>query len=69
MYLRRLRALTALITLLTTFSTSTLAADQGRIGNRPVGIDKTNAQFPPNNRWAFSHMRELYPTALIHHYS
>ena len=65
MRLRRLRALVVLITLLTTLSTSAVAADQGRIGTRPVGIDKTNAQFPPNNRWAFSHMRELYPTALI----
>ena len=63
MYLRRLRALTVLITLLATFPTSTLAADQGRIGSRPVGIDKTNAQFPPNNRWAFSHVREVVPTA------
>ena len=61
----QLRVLIVLTTLLTTLSISVLAADQGRIGNRPAGIDKTNAQFPPNNRWAFSHMRELYPTALI----
>lgn len=54
--------LTALLTALPAFAA---AADQGRIGTRPIGIDRTNAQFPPNNRWAFSHMRELYPTALI----
>lgn len=46
-------------------SFATMAADQGRAGTQPVGIDKTNAQFGPNNRWAFSHMREIYPTALI----
>ncbi len=55
--------LAAATTLCLSFPSS--AADQGRIGARPVGIDKTNAQFGPNNRWAFSHMRELYPTALI----
>ena len=65
MSLSRIGAHLILPTLLATLTTGTLAADQGRIGTRPIGIDKTNAQFPPNNRWAFSHMRELYPTALI----
>ena len=46
-------------------SAISFAADMGRAGTQPVGIDKTNAQFGPNNRWAFSHMREIYPTALI----
>ncbi|MEM8500759.1 MAG: serine hydrolase [Pseudomonadota bacterium] len=53
---------TAIVTCL---SVAALAADQGRAGTQPVGIDKTNAQFGPNNRWAFSHIREIYPTALI----
>ena len=65
MSLSRVGAHLILPTLLATLTTATLAADQGRIGTRPIGIDKTNAQFSPNNRWAFSHMRELYPTALI----
>lgn len=65
MFFTRFRAKVVLATLLATLPVGTLAADQGRIGTRPIGIDKTNAQFPPNNRWAFSHMRELYPTALI----
>lgn len=50
---------------ITCLSVAAFAADQGRAGTQPVGIDKTNAQFGPNNRWAFSHMREVYPTALI----
>ena len=65
MSISRISAHLILPALLATLATTTLAADQGRIGTRPIGIDKTNAQFPPNNRWAFSHMRELYPTALI----
>lgn len=50
---------------ITCYSVVASAADQGRAGTQPVGIDKTNAQFGPNNRWAFSHIREIYPTALI----
>ena len=65
MELRHLRRYGVITALLAALSFGVLAADQGRIGTRPIGIDRTNAQFPPNNRWAFSHMRELYATAVI----
>ncbi len=64
-WVKRITRQLALIVAIASVSTAAMAADQGRAGTRPVGIDKTNAQFGPNNRWAFSHMREIYPTALI----
>ncbi len=36
-------------------------------GGRPDALTLANFQFGPRNRWAFSHMREVLPTANIEH--
>ena len=36
-----------------------------QVTDRPETLTLTNFQFGPQNRWAFSHMREVLPTAKI----
>ena len=50
MSLSRIGAHLILPILLAKLTTATQAADQGRIGTRPIGIDKMNATFPPKDR-------------------
>lgn len=41
------------------------ASIAAEIADRPETLTLTNFQFGPQNRWAFSHMREVIPTAKI----
>ena len=45
------------------YSTSSLAQQSPR----PDSLTLSNFQFGPENRWAFSHMREVLPTVNIEH--
>jgi CubicO group peptidase (beta-lactamase class C family) len=49
------------------FGQSSLHAEEDQPGARPAGMTLSNFQQGPHNRWAFSHIREILPTANIPH--
>jgi len=42
-------------------------ASHAQQDGRPPGLTLANFQYPPHNRWGFSHVREVIPTANIAH--
>ena len=60
MNIKRLHIITLLICLLTSVGLS-------QNSDRPDNLTLTNFQFGPINRWSYSHIREILPTANIAH--
>ena len=56
MNIKRLHIITLLICLLTSVGLS-------QNSDRPDNLTLTNFQFGPINRWSYSHIREILPTA------